>query len=747
MKKFCVTVYFFVMALCVLTMSGCGGGGSDAPVSGNNGNTTQSAESRRMILTSPALKRNGSYKLYRGDRVTVWGTNAKYYLAPVARGNEDITMNLEFAGAVSQDLPFVITEAGDDTNILFSYNPKGTGVDTTTASVTRWGGSQQQLKYTNLTLAGSSVILDDSDVIDIVLKSDGTATAAGTSIPSYNYVWHADPQHPAQYWTLGMNGTDELDADAYEAAIEAAGTNNGLYIAHDIRYTPSGLGFSTSQTAKKDEDTEYVVYYDSSSSAVAKAIAALGTTYGAAYSTDKYIFATLPMSNGAMGGGTPGEGTMPSGDMPGTPPSGDTRLPIMSSAATDDSSIAAVSTMTHSASDAYNNPVLHITEAGTYRISGTWNGQIWVEVGTKATHQVAIILNGVTVKCTVAPALVFYKIYKWAEDNGYDDQSTLSANNLWRNIGAEMISSDGNYDVGAIVQVADGTTNSFTGANTYRLLELCPKLDDNDNPKYTGSNINIGTDIGQQEKMYKLDSAFHSRRTMVIGGGEAGTGTLNITSTTYEGLGSEMHMLIDGGNISVTATDDGVNVNEDNVSVFQMDSGALTVSSTNGDGVDSNGWISVNGGTLDVTAGQSSTGNEAGLDADNDIYISSSAKYTYHQANSGGGTTPGGNAPSGTTSGDQSGNTGKNTGNTGTTSGDQSGSTGKNTGNTDTDTTTYSIIPVSETITTIGDSAFTIFPKSEIIETDKEGSRNIPTTSDTFELVHRVNDFAGITVK
>lgn len=747
MKKFCVTVYLVIMALCVITMSGCGGS-SNKPSSNNT--DSQSAQSRSMILSTNALKRGGKYSLFRGDRVTVKGTNAKYYLAPVTRGSETITMNLEFADAVSQDLPFVITEAGDDTNILFSYNPKGTGIDTTTPSVTRWGGGTQQLKYTNLTLAGSSVILDDSDVIDIVLKSDGTATAAGTSIPSYNYVWHADPQHPAQYWTLGMNGTDELDADAYEAAIEAAGTNNGLYIAHDIRYTPSGLGFSTSQTAKKDEDTEYVVYYDSSSSAVAKAIAALGTTYGAEYSTDKYIFATLPMSNGAMGGGTPGEGTMPSGDRPGTPPSGDTRLPVMGSvlaSATDDSSIAAVSTMTHSASDAYNNPVLHITEAGTYRISGTWNGQIWVEVGTKATHQVAIILNGVTVKCTVAPALVFYKVYKWAEDNGYDDQSTLSANNLWRNIGAEMISSDGNYDVGAIVQVADGTTNSFTGANTYRILELCPKLDDNDNPKYTGSNINIGTDIGQQEKMYKLDSAFHSRRTMVIGGGEAGTGTLNITSTTYEGLGSEMHMLIDGGNISVTATDDGVNVNEDNVSVFQMDSGTLTVSSTNGDGVDSNGWISVNGGTLDVTAGQSSTGNEAGLDADNDIYISSSAKYTYHQANSGGGTTPGGDVPSGTTSGDQSGNTGNtDTGNNNT---DNTGNTdtgNNNTGNND--TTTYSIIPVAETTATIDSaSKFIMFPKSSTIETDTEGSRSIASSSETFELVHRVNDFAGITVK
>ena len=504
-----------------------------------------------------------------------------------------------------------------------------------------------------------------TEVIDVVLSADGTASAGGSTVPSYNYVWHADPQHPAEYWTLGINGTEELDADAYEAAI--TDTNNGLYIARDVRYTPNTLDFNTSNTARKDEDTEYVVYYDTSSSAVAEAIAALGTTYGSAYSTDKYIFATLPMQMGGMGGGgtfpgggtmpsgdipggggmpsgdrpgTPPSGGMPSGDMPGTPPGGFTRMPVMVAAASE-SSIAAMSTMTHSASDAYNNPVLHITEPGTYRISGEWHGQIWVEAGAKAKHKVTLILNGVEVSCDVAPAIVFYKVYKWAEDNGYDDQSTLTANDLWKTLSDEMVSSDGSYQVGAIVEIADGTTNTFTGANTYRILELSPKLDDDtDLPKYDASEI--GSNISAQQKMYKLDGAFHSRRTIVIGGGSAGTGTLNITSTTCEGLDSEMHMLIDGGVITVSAPDDGINVNEDNVSVFTMSSGTLNVSSTNADGIDSNGWIAFNGGTLSITAGsqrQNSAG-EAGIDAENGVYIYDSNAYTWTAASGSGGNVP-----------------------------------------------------------------------------------------------------------
>ena len=407
---------------------------------------------------------------------------------------------------------------------------------------------------------------------------------------------------------------------------------------------------------------------------------------------------------------------MPGDDRPG-------RMPMMATAT--DSTIAAMSTMTHSASDAYNNPVLHITKAGTYRISGTWHGQIWIETGAKAQHQVALILNGVEVSCDVAPALVFYKVYKWAENGGqgYDTQSVLAANDLWKSLGDKMVSSDGFYDVGAIVEIADGTTNTFTGANTYRILELSPKLDDDtDLPKYSASEI--GSNISAQQKMYKLDGAFHSRRTMVIGGGSAGTGRLNITSTTCEGLDSEMHMLIDGGVIKVSAPDDGINVNEDNVSVFTMDSGTLTVSSTGGDGIDSNGWVAFNGGTLNITAGsqrQNSAG-EAGIDAENGVYIYDSNAYTWTAAS--GNTNPGGNTNNGTDNNTDNGNTQTDTGNT-------------------TGYTVYTTIPAEGFVHTV-DETPTLTLCAPSFEEDTEGTRNINSSGSTFPLVHRVNDFAGI---
>ncbi|MBR1437132.1 MAG: hypothetical protein IJ587_01215, partial [Synergistaceae bacterium] len=283
MKKFCTTIYFIAAALMVLSLSGCGGsgGGTQMGYNPDSDTTAKSAQSRRMIIKSPAFKRDGTYSIFRGDKVAVSGTSAKYYLAPVERGSETITFNLEYASAVSEDLPFVITDS-DDSFVLFSYNPNGTtSYDTATPykSVIRTGGATQKLEYTNLTLTGSAVDLEESEgIIDIILKSDGTATAGGTAVPSYDYVWHVDPQHPAQYWTLSGDSTGtELDEDAYGEAITS--TNNGIYIAHDVRYTPDTLNF-TGETATKDGEAEYIVRYDFKAAAVKAKLEKISQDYG-----------------------------------------------------------------------------------------------------------------------------------------------------------------------------------------------------------------------------------------------------------------------------------------------------------------------------------------------------------------------------------------------------------------------------------------------------------------------------------
>lgn len=71
----------------------------------------------------------------------------------------------------------------------------------------------------------------------------------------------------------------------------------------------------------------------------------------------------------------------------------------------------------HAAEEAQAHTVVTIRSAGTYRLSGTLSqGQIAIDLGDDAEDDpdavVTLILDGVDVTCTVAPALIFYNVYE-----------------------------------------------------------------------------------------------------------------------------------------------------------------------------------------------------------------------------------------------------------------------------------------------------------------------------------------------
>jgi len=246
--------------------------------------------------------------------------------------------------------------------------------------------------------------------------------------------------------------------------------------------------------------------------------------------------------------------------------------------------------MMHSAKEAYGNLVLHITKPGTYLIQGNWNGQIMIDLGEKEetfkdeNSKVNLILNGVDVNCTVAPAFVAYSAFecdhKWKEREAYSNNVDTS-------------------EAGINIVIADNSINNFTGTNIFRMLKPAYKKE--------GSVV--------QKKLRKMDGAFYSFVSMNISGQEKATGILNITSG-FEGLDDELHLTINSGNINIYAQNDGINVNEDKVSVFTMNDGTLHVFAglgAEGDGIDSNGYIVVNGGTI---AGGTPSGSDELLDSD-----------------------------------------------------------------------------------------------------------------------------------
>jgi len=253
----------------------------------------------------------------------------------------------------------------------------------------------------------------------------------------------------------------------------------------------------------------------------------------------------------------------------------------------------------HAPEEAAAHTVLHITEAGTYRISGTLSkGQIAVDLGGDAEEDpdavVTLILSGTDITCEVAPAVIFYNVYECGskdEDAASKDADTSAA--------------------GANVVIEDGTENTVRGAYVARIYKPESVVLSED-----------GRSVEDAKKLHKYDGAFYSRMSMNIFGGEAGTGVLNIFAEN-EGMDSEMHLTVNGGNIIILSGNDGINTNEDGISVTTVNGGTLTVQVTGetgeGDGIDSNGWLVINGGTVEASAcGESA---DAGIDSDMGIYL------------------------------------------------------------------------------------------------------------------------------
>ena len=253
----------------------------------------------------------------------------------------------------------------------------------------------------------------------------------------------------------------------------------------------------------------------------------------------------------------------------------------------------------HSPDEAAAHTVVHITKPGVYSLRGKLSlGQIAVDLGDDAKKDpdavVTLVLDGVDITCKVAPAVIFYNVYEC----GNDDTEKASKNVDTTAAGANVI-------------IADGTVNTVNGSYVEKIYKP-DSVELNDD----------GTEVEDADKLHKYDGAFYSKRSMNIFGGKENTGVLNIKAEN-EGLDSEMHLAINGGDIRIASGNDGINTNEDGVSVTTVNGGKLTIKVTGetgeGDGIDSNGWLVINGGT--VVAAACSNSADAGIDSDKGIHI------------------------------------------------------------------------------------------------------------------------------
>ena len=251
----------------------------------------------------------------------------------------------------------------------------------------------------------------------------------------------------------------------------------------------------------------------------------------------------------------------------------------------------------HSAEEAGAHTVVHITKPGQYILSGKLSkGQIAIDLGKDAKEDsdavVTLVLMGVDITCTVAPGIIFYNVYEC----GDKDEATAIVDTT---------------TAGANIIVADGTENTVSGAYVAKI--------------YKPDSVELNedrTEVLDAKKLHKYDGAVYSKMSMNISGGRAGDGVLSIYAEN-EGLGSELHLTINGGFIGIESGNDGINTNEDGVSVTTINGGTLFIlvngATGEGDGIDSNGWLVINGGR--VFAQSCAFTGDAGIDSDMGIHI------------------------------------------------------------------------------------------------------------------------------
>ena len=263
----------------------------------------------------------------------------------------------------------------------------------------------------------------------------------------------------------------------------------------------------------------------------------------------------------------------------------------------------------HSAEEAAAHTVVTITRPGTYRLTGKLSrGQIFVDLGEDAKRDpeavVTLILDNVDITCTVAPAVLFYRVFEcnteWvAFDEGETD---------WDYQGSPVADTAA---AGANVIIAAGSRNNINGSHVARIYKE-----------------------GTTKKLHKYDGAFYSKMSMNIYGDNGDdSGVLNIIADN-EGLNSEMHLTVHGGTVNIESQDDGINTNEDYVSVTTINGGSLSVTAgrgAEGDGIDSNGYLTINGGTVCTVSNPRTP--DGGIDADSAITINGGTLYAFGTRN------------------------------------------------------------------------------------------------------------------
>lgn len=288
-----------------------------------------------------------------------------------------------------------------------------------------------------------------------------------------------------------------------------------------------------------------------------------------------------------------------------------------------------------------------ISKAGTYVISGQSDG-VQIKIAADKSDDVKLVLKGATMTNTdaaISATSAGYVYLTLAE--GTTNSLSDSSSNSDEKANAALFSKVDLTINGSGTLNVDGKKSNAIKANDtlhitggiFNITSVGDAFNVNDELNVTGTTMTIdakedGVKVDNDDDM-TVGNMYLANNTITVTAGDDGihaSGNLVIDSGTYtvknatEGIEGKS-ITINGGDINVYSTDDGVNAANKNAQqsdiYFTMTGGNLTVEVGQGDTdpIDSNGNITVTGGTIKLIG-------QSGFDFDGtatytggDIYI------------------------------------------------------------------------------------------------------------------------------
>ena len=268
-----------------------------------------------------------------------------------------------------------------------------------------------------------------------------------------------------------------------------------------------------------------------------------------------------------------------------------------------------------------------ISKAGTYVISGQSDG-VQIKIAADKSDDVKLVLKGATMTNTDAAisATSAGHVYLTLAE-GTTNSLSDSSSNSDEKANAALFSKVDLTINGSGTLTVDGKKSNAIKANdtlhitggTFNITSVGDAFNVNDELNITGATMTIdakedGVKVDNDDDM-TVGNMYLANNTITVTAGDDGihaSGNLVIDSGTYtvknatEGIEGKS-ITINGGDINVYSTDDGVNAANKNAQqsdiYFTMTGGNLTVEVGQGDTdpIDSNGNITVTGGTIKMT--------------------------------------------------------------------------------------------------------------------------------------------------